>query len=381
MFINSLSYGVIIPLLYPYAQRFGLHPFGLSLLFVSFSIAQFIATPIIGRLSDRYGRRPLLLFCLLGSSLALAIFASAQNVFMLFAARALDGITGGNNSVAQAVIADSTEEKDRAKSFGILGAAFGFGLLFGPALGGFMSQFGLTAPFWFASAVAMMGTVLGVIMLPETLRKSDRKKVKQEGLFHVKALWESLLSPSVGIVFVIMLLSTTALQVWVLGFQAMTNDVLLMSPTEIGGLFTVAGIISIFMQAVGIRFLLKKIPKKRYILTSSLALSATALFLGYWAVIPATFVLSVLAYMLFAAPQNPILTAMLSGRSSNEDQGGVMGLNQSYISLGQIIGPLIGGTIASRSVPLVMIVAAAIQSIAVLASFRLYQARHKKYDL
>src|SRR5688500_3483749 len=104
MLVNSLSYGIIIPLMYPFSQRFGINAFGLSVMFASFSVAQLISTPIIGRLSDRFGRKPLLMICLFGSAVALAMFAGAQNAFMLFVSRFIDGITGGNNSVAQAAI-------------------------------------------------------------------------------------------------------------------------------------------------------------------------------------------------------------------------------------------------------------------------------------
>jgi len=151
MLVNALSYGMFIPLQYPYASRFGITPVGLSIMLALFSASQFIATPIIGRLSDRFGRKPLLLISLLGTSLSLAFFALAQTAWMLFAARILDGITGGNNSVAQAVIADTTTGRDRAKSFGLLGALFGVGFLLGPALGGLLSRISLTAPFFSAS--------------------------------------------------------------------------------------------------------------------------------------------------------------------------------------------------------------------------------------
>lgn len=147
MLVNALSYGTIIPLMYPYSARFGINALGLSLLFACFSLAQLIATPIIGRLSDKYGRKPLLLLCLGGTGLSLALFASAQNVAMLFVARILDGITGGNNSVAQAAIADSSTGKDRAQAFGLLGASYGFGFLLEPALGGVLSEISLSTPF------------------------------------------------------------------------------------------------------------------------------------------------------------------------------------------------------------------------------------------
>ena len=159
MLVNALAYGVIIPLLYPYAKTFGMTPLGLSLLFASFSLFQFLFTPIIGRLSDVYGRRPLLLFSILGTGLSLVMFGMSQSIWQLFVARIIDGITGGNMSVAQAVIADSIKGPERAKAFGMLGASFGFGFLVGPAIGGFLSQYSLSAPFFFSAGLAVISTI------------------------------------------------------------------------------------------------------------------------------------------------------------------------------------------------------------------------------
>lgn len=182
MLVNALSYGTIIPLLYPYAARFGIGPLELGVLFASFSVAQFIATPIIGRLSDKYGRKPLLLMSLFGTSLSLGLFAIAWSAPVLFIARILDGITGGNITVAQAIIADTYPPEERSKGFGILGAAFGFGFLFGPALGGVLSAINITAPFWFAAGLAAVSSLIGYFILPETLSDKNRRTVTNEPL-------------------------------------------------------------------------------------------------------------------------------------------------------------------------------------------------------
>lgn len=380
MLVNALSYGTIIPLLYPYASRFGINPFLLSLLFASFSTAQLLATPIIGRLSDKYGRKPLLLFCLAGTSVSLALFASAQSVPMLFIARILDGITGGNNSVAQASIADSTDGKDRAKAFGLLGAAFGVGLLLGPALGGVLSRISLTAPFWFASSLALIGTILGVFLLPETLPKEKRQSTSQP-LFNFQQMAHALMSPTVGIVLLLSLLTATALNAWIIGFQSFTVDVLKLSPTSIGLLFAAFGLITIVMQAGGIRLLIKKIPDKKTILVGSLILSAIAMLI----VLPMSsfipFFIAVTIYGIVSAPTMPIITALISERTKAEDQGGILGVNQSYISLGQIIGPLIAGSVATFSIRYMFGVAFLIILLAVLATRWLFIPSRQKVDL
>src|SRR5690349_20419156 len=131
--VNMLGYGIIIPLMYGYSKKFGLSDFDNGMLFAVFSVCQFFSTPIIGRLSDKYGRKPMLLISIMGTALSFFMMAWAPNAIVLFLSRALDGITAGNIPVAFAVISDSTKPEERAKSFGLISSAFNFGFVFGPA--------------------------------------------------------------------------------------------------------------------------------------------------------------------------------------------------------------------------------------------------------
>ncbi len=355
MLVNALSYGTIIPLLYPYASRFGLSPFGLSVLFTSYSLFQFLATPIIGRLSDRYGRRPMLLISIFGTSLSLALFAAANSLPLLFLARILDGITGGNMSVAQAVVADTTTGKERAKSFGMLGASFGFGFLIGPALGGLLSSYSMAMPFWFASGLALVASILTALFLPETIKPSDAKVQKSEPLFDFGHLFKALFTPVLGTLFVFTLLTTLATNMFFIGFQTFTVDVLLLTPARIGLLFTFAGVINVIMQAGGIGFLLKHFPSKRKIMLVASPIAAVALFSlafmeSYW-----LFSGVMLLFMAAQSPFMPLASGVISERTASEDQGAVLGINQSYMSIGQIVGPLFAGVIGSQSVPLIFV--------------------------
>lgn len=369
MVVNAFSYGMIIPLLYPYALQFGMNNVAISILLTSFSLAQFVATPVIGRLSDKYGRKPLLLFSLFGTALSLAFFASAQAVWMLFVARIMDGITGGNMSVAQAVIADSTEGKDRAKAFGMLGASFGFGFLVGPAAGSWLSTWGLSTPFWFAAGIALIGTILGVVFLPETLKPSTKKVAKREPFIDVVALVKAVTLPSVGVILILSFLSTLALNTFIFGFQSYTNEVLKLSVQHIGFLFSAWGIVSMLMQVGGIPLLMKLIPSKKVILvvTSAILLVVTS-SLGFATSLPVFLVLLVI-HMIVFAPQSALLTALISERTKAEDQGGMLGINQSYLSLGQIIGPLLGGVVAQwASIPMVFVAAGSLFGVCLVAS-------------
>lgn len=379
MVVNALSYGTIIPLLYPYATRFGVDALGLSVLFASFSAAQLIATPIVGRMSDKYGRKPLLLWCLGGTSLSLALFASATSFPMLLIARILDGVTGGNNSVAQAMVADSTEGKDRAKSFALLGAAFGCGFLIGPAIGGIMSSIHITAPFWFASALALLGTILGLIFLPETLTAKSKSATTK---LSPKMVLDSLFHPLTGIVLLLTLLSSTTLQTWIIGFQTFTNDVLALNTTTVGILFACFGLISIIMQAWGLRVLLNRVKHKRTILTWSLVLAAVTTLPLVFITTFQPFFLFMIVFGVVSSPINAILSTLLSERTKPEDQGGILGINQSYLSLGQIIGPLMAGSIITvSSVNNVFLFAGILYVVTTLVSSRLYGKRDSKLDL
>ncbi len=345
MLINALAYGTIIPLLYPYSQRFGIGPAGLGILFASFSLAQFLATPVLGRLSDKYGRKPILLICLLGTSVSLALFASATSIPMLFFARIIDGVTGGNISVAQAVIADSTSGEERAKSFAMLGASFGVGFTFGPALGGLVGSFGLAAPFWLASGLALAGTFLGVIILRETL-PPEKRQTSHQPIFHFRSLFEALFKPLTGIVLFLSLISSLAQNAFYIGFQAFTNDVLRLSPAQIGLLFTMFGVLNIFTQMIGVRILLNRVKSKIAIVTASMLIPPIFMIGFAFAHNLTVFIPLMLLFGIFISPLVPVLTALLSERTKAEDQGIVLGINQSYTSLGQIGGPLSAGVAA-----------------------------------
>src|SRR5688572_17865304 len=173
IFVNLVGFGIIIPLLPFYAETFGASPLVIGLLFASFSVSQLLAAPVLGELSDRYGRRPVLIFSLIGTALSFAMLAVAHSLTMLFLARIVDGLSGGNITTARAYIADVTTEEDRAKSFGLLGAAFGLGFIVGPALGALFSHISYTAPIWAAAAITVVAVALAWFWLPETVHRVD----------------------------------------------------------------------------------------------------------------------------------------------------------------------------------------------------------------
>src|SRR5919204_4290368 len=172
IFVNLIGFGIIIPLLPFYAQTFGASPVVIGLLFAVFSLCQLLAAPALGDLSDRYGRRPVLVFSLAGTVLSFAMLALARSVAMLFLARIVDGLSGGNISTARAYVADVTEPKDRARAYGLIGAAFGLGFILGPALSGVLARVSYTAPIWAAAIVTLIATFVAWFWLPETVHRA-----------------------------------------------------------------------------------------------------------------------------------------------------------------------------------------------------------------
>src|SRR6195256_1867239 len=172
IFVNLVGFGIIIPLLPFYAETFGASPLVIGLLFAVFSLCPRVAAPTLGDLSDRYGRRPVLIFSLLGTVVSFVMLALAHTLTMLFLARIVDGLSGGNISTARAYVADVTEPKDRARAYGLIGAAFGLGFILGPALSGLLSRVSYTAPIWAAAALTLVATAMAWLWLPETVHRT-----------------------------------------------------------------------------------------------------------------------------------------------------------------------------------------------------------------
>ena len=172
IFVNLIGFGIIVPLLPFYAETFGASPLIIGLLFAVFSLCQLVSAPALGDLSDRYGRRPVLVFSLAGTVVSFVMLAAAHSIGMLFAARIVDGLSGGNISTARAYVADITGPKDRARAYGLIGAAFGLGFILGPAISGVLAHVSYTAPIWAAAAITLVATAMALLWLPETVHRT-----------------------------------------------------------------------------------------------------------------------------------------------------------------------------------------------------------------
>ncbi|HZJ18033.1 MAG TPA: MFS transporter [Patescibacteria group bacterium] len=345
--VNALGYGIIIPILYSYSQRFGLTDFQNGMLFSVFSICQFISAPFIGRFSDKYGRRPLLLISILGTSISFFIMAFAQSAFMLFFARALDGITSGNITVASAIISDTTTEKNRAKGFGIIGASFGFGFVFGPAISAFTIGFSQALPFIIAGTVSFLAFLLTYIILPETNKHIG--EIKESKIFDFVKMFKALGDKNIGPTLLISFFYFLSFSMYVYTFQPFALKSLKMTVSQISILFTMFGLIGIFSQAILIPTVTKYLGLKRAY-SSAIFFVSIAFFIMYFVANLIQFLFVVVFFSLFNSFVSPLTQTVLSRETDPRSQGSILGLNSSYMSMGQMIGPILGGSLATLAV-------------------------------
>jgi DHA1 family tetracycline resistance protein-like MFS transporter len=338
VFIDLLGFGIIIPLLPFYAQSFGANVLTIGLLATSFSLMQFLFAPIWGRWSDRVGRKPIILVGLLGSCLSYLGLALAASLPLLFLARIVGGIAGANIPAAQAYIADITTPETRARGMGMVGAAFGLGFIFGPAIGGVLSRFSPETPMWFASALCFANFVAAWVLLPE----SRVANAQTRHLGRMEAFRHAAAKPSLLLLLSLFFLVTLAFAGFEATFAIFSEDKFGFTASTIGFVFTFIGVVLAITQGVLVGKVVKVIPERKLI---PLAIFAIALGIGLiafvWNVPTMLGALGVLA--LGMGFNNPSLTSMVSKLSDEDDQGGILGLAASLSSLGRVLGPVWGG--------------------------------------
>ncbi|MEO6325846.1 MAG: MFS transporter, partial [Thermoanaerobaculia bacterium] len=349
VFIDLLGFGIVIPLLPLYAERYHPSPFQFGLLMSSYSLMQFLFAPILGRLSDRVGRRPVLLVSLLGTVIGYLIFAFAHTLTALFAARILDGITGGNIGTAQAVIADSTSREERSKGMGMVGMAFGLGFIFGPAIGGFAVRLGEAAPGLFAAALSFVAFLWTLFRLPET--RPAGAPAGSWSLFSGKALARSFSLRGVGILILIGGVATTAFATFEVTFSQFLHGTFALGPSRVAWIFVIIGVTSATTQGVLIRRLIPRLGEEKLIALGTGLLGTGFLLLLF--VRDVRSLIPVIVLLAFGSGLlNPSLSGLVSRRAPAEAQGEVLGSFQAVSSLGRIIGPFWGENVFLRFGPI-----------------------------
>lgn len=340
VFIDLVGFGIIIPILPLYAEQFHATPLAIGWLTGIYSGMQIIFTPILGKLSDRLGRRPVLLVSIAGTAAGFLLMGMATALPLLFVARILAGITGGNISIPQAYIADVTAPEQRSRAMGMIGAAFGLGFTFGPLIGGIMSRISYSAPFYFAAGLAVANALLVYFILPESLSHEHRATP------HENASIAEVFRHGRGWMFALVVAVYFFL---IAGFAIMTTLFALFTEKRFGYdahangyLFGFIGILTVIVQG-GLIGQLVKVFGEVTLARLGLLLTAASL-----ALLPASHTLTLLlvacAGLSFGSGfASPSLSGLASQMIDRSWQGRALGVMQSAGSTGRLLGPLLGG--------------------------------------
>lgn len=369
VFLDLLGFGIIIPLL-PYAARtFGATGIWMGALMTAYSGAQFLGAPVIGRLSDKFGRKPLLLLTLLGSCASMILMGVAASLPVLLAARLLAGLFGGSISAAQAYIADVTAPAERAKFMGILGASIGCGFVFGPALGAALSDYGLSGAAYAAAGLAAFNFVLTALRVKESRVPGQAGHHKASPAALVRALGQ----PGIRPILIATFLTTFGLVSMESTYALLGADRFGMDARMLGLVFTAIGVVVVIVQGGLIGRLSKRYGEGRIAVVGPLVMAAGL------AAIPAAAALSgsIAALLVMAVGQalsTPSLSSLLSLRASQDEQGGVIGVGQSMAALARALGPLCAGFLYDRGAPSPYWMGAAACVLATFTVFPLWRA-------
>jgi DHA1 family tetracycline resistance protein-like MFS transporter len=358
VFVGLLGFGIIIPLLPLYAKHYGASPFVAGLLLSTYSLLQLVATPYLGALSDRVGRRPVLIISQIGTVLSFLLLGVANSLPLLFMARILDGISGGNISTAQAYISDVVDEKNRAKAFGLIGVAFGLGFILGPVIGGVLSHGGnFYRPALAAASISFVSLVLTILYLPESLPCAQRNSQRTPRIFDVEGVRRAWGYEQLGLLLLIFFLFSLV-QAGFEGLFTLFGDRKFgLGPREAGYLLGYVGVLGVLVQGGAIGPLVQRLGERR-VLQAGLVVGAIGfVWSGFANSLPMLMAALVpVAFGLGVA--TPTTNSLIAREAPPEERGRMLGISQSMSALARVFGPLLSGYALQYEVWLPFVVAA-----------------------
>lgn len=370
MFLVMVGFGIIIPVLPFYAENIGASPTELGLLMAVYSIMQLLFAPMWGRLSDRIGRKPVIMIGILGLSISFFLMALSEQLWMLFLARILGGfLSSANMPTVMAYVADITTEEDRGKGMGIIGAATGLGFIFGPAIGGIFSEIALSLPFFIAAASSLFTFFLVIFVLKESLTIENRKMTSKR-----KGPWKEAIKSPVSTLFYLQLfvsISLAGLEATFAYFAAQKAD---LDAVKLGYIFMIMGLAQAFVQGGLIGKMTKKFGEgfviQLGIIISGIGFGLILLSNSFW-----TAALYLTIFGIGNGLIRPGVSSLLT-KKSNTGHGSTTGMLSSFDSLGRIIGPPLGGWLFSISIGLPYVIGIGLSVIA-LFMFFIYTSKQK----
>lgn len=347
VFMDMIGFGFIIPIMPDMISQFGASQNMLGIVLGIYALGQFIAAPLVGSLSDRYGRKPMLLLSIGGTFLSLILLGLANSIALILVSRLLDGITGGNITVAQSYIADSTDKEDRSKGFGLIGMAFGLGFILGPLFGGLLMGINIHAPAFTAAAIAAVNLVIIAFVLPESHKKEDRKEMRKLRIIDTGA-FRKVFSLDPGRKYLaVILFYTLAFNMFETMFSSHSMLAIGLSPRARGLILAYMGVLIAGMQGGLIGKLTSRFRELSLLNLSNIILIIS---LAAWAFVDSTLqlMLIIIPLSFAAALQSVIQKSLLSQSVEGDNQGMVLGVSTSLESLTRVIAPILGGYLLSK---------------------------------
>lgn len=353
--VDVFAFSLVMPLLAIYAEHFGATPFEATLLVSIFAVCQLVSGPLLGRVSDRVGRKPMLVVSQIGTFIGLLVMASAGSLWVLYVARVIDGATAGNLSLAQAYISDNTAPENRARSFGLIGIAFGLGFFLGPSVTGYLAQFGLRTPIYAAAGLSFASILCTALLLPHQ-QPSGAPVASTPGGQRLALLdWGAYVPyfsrPVLAGLLAQMFLFGFSFTTFTSGFALFAERTFRwnghpFTPREIGYLFAYAGFLGIILQGGLIGRLVKRFGEPTLVAAGFGAMSLAYLWLGLIHDIGPLIGVATLA-AFGQGVLRPTLTSLITQNADRHEQGLVLGLTLSLMSIAQIAAPPLGGMLIS----------------------------------
>lgn len=371
--VDVIGLGIVLPSLPFYVADVGGAALEVTYLFATFSICSFLSTPILGALSDRIGRRPILIISIASTAIGWFVFASANSLLFLFIGRIIDGLAAGNFSIAQNYLVDiSKDDKDRTNNLGLIGSMFGIGFILGPMLGGLLSAISPSFPFWTAGVLATINMVMAILFLPETNKTRNLTKMSFNPFVPIiNAVKNKKLFPYFVTWFLFGIAMSGTQSIMALYF----NDRFGFSVLVIGIIITVQGVVMSVNQMVGLKhFWLRRFKEPDLVLFMLLAFTTSYFLMGMN--FATLFFVGILIGVFAQSVLRAVFTSQVLGSAEVHVKGEAMGILTSVLSLGMVVGPLFTGPVYTYKINFPFFVS----SILMLTAFGIIYRHRKKMD-